>query len=141
MPALTAGIFCWALLSFLSGTFCFVRSVSGFPCPGCGLTRAAAALFNGNIKEAFNYHPLIIAAIFFILVCFAAFVFNINISKTRFRIFFWFVFVLFIGVYIVRMILFYPNKEPMTYLEASLWGRFINFLKKDMFLSFCPTFL
>ena len=129
MPALTAGIFCWLFLSFLSGTSCWVRSISGFPCPGCGLTRAAAALFSGDIKKAFNYHPLIIVAIAFILVCIAAFIFNINILKTRARILLWCVFVLFTGVYIARMILFYPDTEPMTYLDTSLWGRFINFLK------------
>lgn len=38
---------------------CPTKTMFGFPCPGCGLTRAARALITGNVAEAMRLHPLI----------------------------------------------------------------------------------
>lgn len=40
-----------------SGT-CLFRTVTGIPCPGCGLTRAWLNFFQGNFTYALRYHPL-----------------------------------------------------------------------------------
>lgn len=39
---------------------CPVRALSGFSCPGCGMTRALMALFKGNLSESFLWHPMLI---------------------------------------------------------------------------------
>ena len=39
-------------------TICFFRTVTGRPCPFCGLTRAFAFAIHGEFGEAFHYHPL-----------------------------------------------------------------------------------
>lgn len=39
---------------------CVVRSVTGLWCPGCGLTRAAHHLLNGDIGQALGYNALVI---------------------------------------------------------------------------------
>lgn len=39
---------------------CLFQSVTGLYCPGCGGTRAAAALFRGEIRESLHYHPLVL---------------------------------------------------------------------------------
>lgn len=47
------------LLPYLSaGGLCIIRRVTGFPCPGCGMTRAVLSLLRGDIRTAFAYHPL-----------------------------------------------------------------------------------
>jgi len=35
-----------------------VRRFTGFSCPGCGMTRAFAALARGEWHEAWRFHPL-----------------------------------------------------------------------------------
>lgn len=38
---------------------CFFSNVWGIYCPGCGGTRAAAALVRGQLIKSFWYHPLV----------------------------------------------------------------------------------
>ena len=37
---------------------CHFRKWTGLDCPGCGMTRAAAAALNGHVVEAFKFNPL-----------------------------------------------------------------------------------
>ena len=39
---------------------CMIRNVTGYPCPGCGMTRAHIEVLKLNFKKAFYYHPLFI---------------------------------------------------------------------------------
>jgi hypothetical protein len=54
----------FVLLGFLgqgveSGpAFCLFRRATGIACPGCGLTRAAAALARGDVAGSIGFHPL-----------------------------------------------------------------------------------
>lgn len=38
-------------------SFCAFRRVTGIPCPGCGMTRAMAALARGELVAALHLHP------------------------------------------------------------------------------------
>jgi hypothetical protein len=72
MPALRIpGVLPWmaapiagatALATFPIGvapTLCPFALVTGTACPGCGLTRAAAALVQGDFGTALSFHPLV----------------------------------------------------------------------------------
>ena len=37
---------------------CLLNTVTGIPCPSCGLTRSGLALGHGDIIDAFRFHPL-----------------------------------------------------------------------------------
>lgn len=39
---------------------CIIHTVFGLYCPGCGGTRAVAALFHGDFITSFIYHPLVL---------------------------------------------------------------------------------
>lgn len=38
---------------------CFFYSITGYYCPGCGMTRALNALMHANVKAAFAFNSLI----------------------------------------------------------------------------------
>ena len=46
---------------------CPVYRLTGIPCPGCGLTRAWRCFLAGDWKSAVGYHPLFLAAPFYLL--------------------------------------------------------------------------
>ena len=52
----------------LPGWLCPMKAATGIPCPGCGLTRACAALFRGDLSASLRTHayaPVIVLALLF----------------------------------------------------------------------------
>ena len=133
MPAITAGVCCWIFVWVVTGTSCLFRSFTGLPCPGCGSTRAAAALFRGHIKEALDYHPLIFVTFILITAYALTLIFRIKIfndpKNKRLTVLLFCVLAIYMAVYAARMILLYPNAEPMTYLNTSVLGRLVGLAK------------
>lgn len=43
------------------GIGCVFRDCLGFPCPGCGMSRAVLALARLDFAAAWGYHPLVFA--------------------------------------------------------------------------------
>ena len=114
-----------------SSTRCIFKNQIGIPCPACGMTRAFENLINGNIKEAFYYHPL------FIVVILVAIMILFRKNKTINRIYkskktYIFLIVIIIGLYIIRMILFFPDIKPMDYYEDNMLNNIIELIKKTL---------
>ena len=63
---LVAPILAVRFLPLTSGpTLCTFRNLTGFDCPGCGLTRSVAALLHGDVGGSLHAHPL--GAVVFLL--------------------------------------------------------------------------
>ena len=98
---------------------CFLHAVLGIPCPACGMSRAFFSL--PNIRQAFFFHPLFFTVPLVPLMPLAPPKMRNIISVT--------LVVLFIGVWVVRMVTMFPDTPPMDYNRASLvalvlaWGR------------------
>ncbi|PYQ15275.1 MAG: DUF2752 domain-containing protein, partial [Acidobacteria bacterium] len=45
-------------LDHLPFTVCYLKALSGLPCPTCGSTRAAGCLAHGDLLGAFGMNPL-----------------------------------------------------------------------------------
>jgi hypothetical protein len=48
-----------ALLVASDFLLCPIKLVLGFPCPGCGVTRATFSLLTGDLSAALHHHPLV----------------------------------------------------------------------------------
>jgi len=47
---------------------CFIKQLTGLPCPSCGTTRSVICLLSGNFKEAFFFNPLGILMVFLMFI-------------------------------------------------------------------------
>lgn len=45
--------------AWATGIGCPVKALTGVPCPGCGLSRAAVSLLRLDAAAAFRYHPMV----------------------------------------------------------------------------------
>lgn len=45
--------------------FCVVKAVTGYPCPGCGITRGVLAILRGEFREAWRRNPASFAVLLF----------------------------------------------------------------------------
>ena len=89
---------------------CILYYAVGIPCPACGMTRAFISL--PDVGQALVYHPLFFTVPFIPLLGF--------LPERRMNIGAVVLIVLFLGVWVVRMVLFFPHTQPMVLNENSL---------------------
>ncbi len=120
--ALAAFILCFGLFH----KNCIFSLLIGYPCPGCGLTRAFLCVVTFHFKEAFFYNPSIypaaVIAIYFFICRYVLdtkpkYLTTMCIAAG----------IIAIIIYIIRMYYMYPDVEPMTYYDNNLLQ---NILKK-----------
>lgn len=107
-----------ALLVFVLDIGCMFRSLTGFPCPGCGTTRACLAFLQGHVVDAFYFHPLFWLSVLLIVVVLLR---GERVFRNeRVNRWFWIIILLmYLTVYVVRMILLFPDTPPMDYNEKA----------------------
>lgn len=79
---------------------CPIKYWTGISCAGCGMTRAWQSLLTGNIQEAFSYHPLLLLPAFLLIIILLRKKIPIRILHGIMAV----VVVLFLGVYMIRML-------------------------------------
>lgn len=96
-----------AALAYLSaalvGWGCPVQHFTGVPCPGCGLSRAFAALLRLDFAAALRFHPMV-----FVLPPVVLYVIfgkkPLLGTKTRERVLLWSVLALWAAVWLARLV-------------------------------------
>ncbi len=104
---------------------CIWVAITGFPCPGCGLTRAGIALLKGEFKEAFRIHPFIyVIALLLLLFC----VYRYILRRSQ-KVFVKYAIVVIIAMlcfYVYRMLFLFPGEPPMSYYRNNLLHTFFE---------------
>lgn len=98
---------------------CPMVAITGFPCPGCGVTRACVSLVRGEFYKAFCQHAFV-----YVLIVYAVFFFVWRYlfqkdSKMLVRVGTVVLF-LMIAYYIYRMIYVFPGEPPMSFYRHNL---------------------
>lgn len=113
------GFLLLALAVLVLDVGCIFRRITGIPCPGCGMTRACLAAMRLDFHSAFFYHPLwflpaplVLGTIFFPG--------GIFVSQKAEKVMACVLLALVLGVYAVRMLLFFPDTPPMEYQSENL---------------------
>lgn len=109
--------------------FCPVVIVSGFPCPGCGVTRATVCFLTGRWQQAWQLNPVVFAiAPMAAWFCINRYLIGRKTAGIKWMIAA--VFVLLIGVYAVRMYMYFPDRTPYVYTEDNMLARMLPFYQQ-----------
>ena len=120
---------CLFVLVFGEKSICFFRLLIGIPCPGCGMTRALCSALHLNFEKAFLFHPL------WPLVPPAA-VYVLYKALKRQKIKERYIFIvgcLFVIVYIIRMFMYFPHTEPMTFNSDAIYLKLYDFVVRGVY--------
>lgn len=125
-PFVLAMVIVYGLFS-LCGIGCPIKFVTGVSCAGCGMTRAWLCLLHLDIQGAFYYHPLF----FLPPIVVTVFLFRNRIPKMLFRSILFTVIVLFVIVYLYRLLIlkdgivtFAPRESVVVKLFMLLQRRY-----------------
>ena len=114
----------YLLMHKVFGAFCPTVIIAGLPCPGCGLTRSVIFFLTGQWERSFYLHPLGGAVVLFAGYCF----WFRYIRRTKIPALKWIITGLVIAaivIFVVRMILYFPDRPPYTYNRGNILERII----------------
>lgn len=117
------------IVNLVFRAFCPVVIFCGFPCPGCGVTRATACFITGRWQQAWRLNPVIFA----IAATAAYFIYRRYLLGTKAVGLKWLiaaVFILLAGVYAVRMYRYFPDRAPYVYTENNILSRILPFYRQ-----------
>ena len=123
-----AGVLAVVVLYFvmhaLFGAFCPSVIVTGFPCPGCGMTRAVLYLLKGQFLRSWALNPA--AGLWGLWALWFAFERYIRGQKCKGLTWALCGIALFmISVYLIRMVRYCPDRPPYVYTPNNLFSRII----------------
>lgn len=97
---LYVSVFIVLIFMRISKVGCPIRYLTGIPCLGCGMTRACLCLLHFDFGKAFYYHPLC----YLMPVAFIFYLCKEKIDKEILTRLQWIMALLFVFVYIVRIL-------------------------------------
>jgi len=124
----------YAIAAFLHrDTYCLIKNTTGFPCPGCGMTRSYVSLLHGDVQGAFYYHPLFWTVPVTILLAYLMQGSKVTV-KTKKRMSYCLagLVIVFALVYILRMIWLFPNHEPMTFYKEAILPSILRTIRNSV---------
>lgn len=106
--------------------FCPMVLLTGFPCAGCGMTRAVLAVLKGQFARAWNLNPMALPVLLFLGYCmWMRYILCKKVKGIKAGIV-----ILVAGMlltYGYRMCTIFPNRPPYVYTENNLMERCIPF--------------
>ena len=105
----------FAYLKLFLHSMCPMVWLTGYPCPACGLTRAAVCLLHLDLAGAWNMHPFVYAVVgYFFLLLWNRYILLRDTGK-----YIKYLLVMIVAgmivFYIWRMLRFFPGEPPMSY--------------------------
>lgn len=109
----------YLIMNAVFGAFCPMLIMTGIPCAGCGLTRAAIFLGGGQILRAFRINPSIFPVIIFLLYCgYFRYIKGTKIKRPGVAL--GLLVLCMLGIYAYRMYLYFPDRAPYVYRGDNL---------------------
>lgn len=108
-------------------SLCPLKMLTGFPCPGCGITKSLVYFYEGNLWKSLTFHifgPFVILFSLMTIVVLSAELitkkeyFNTYLYNKKIAYFLAFVLVVY---HLIRLVYFIKNNDLDSILKQSIW--------------------
>lgn len=127
--AIIVVIVLYTFMHIVFDAFCPLVVITGIPCPGCGITRSVIFFVTGQFERSFHMHPLGGILVIFALYCgFYRYIKGRKVPGLK-----WIIVILVTAslvLYVIRMILYFPDRPPYTYNYGNLMEKIIPYYRK-----------
>ncbi len=113
-------------------TSCPMVILTGFPCAGCGLTRSFRYLITGRIAMSWQINPMGIPIIAIVIYFFAC-RYILGKAAKGIKPLLIISIVILLALYVCRMYIYFPNREPYVYYENNILSHYLDFYEKILF--------
>ena len=108
-------------------SFCPFKMLTGFPCPGCGITKSLVYIYEGDLLKSITFHlfgpVVLVLSIYFLIKLSLELYYKKPFFENTFNKKKWtYVFVALLIVYhLIRIVLFIINNSWDAILKESIW--------------------
>ncbi|WP_320815891.1 DUF2752 domain-containing protein [Flavobacterium sp.] len=109
-------------------SFCPFKMITGFPCPGCGITKSMVFFYEGNIYKSLYYHlfgPFVVLLCIFLLIKFTVEFINdkefLSISYQNRKKITYVIAAILMLYHFIRVIYFISTNGYSDVLKESIW--------------------
>ncbi|MBD5457379.1 MAG: DUF2752 domain-containing protein [Lachnospiraceae bacterium] len=128
-PAAAAVVIYTVLVKSIFHAFCPMVIVTGFPCPGCGMTRSLFFLATGKIGKSLWIHPMgIPIACLILYFLWNRYILGKNAKGIKALVIT--AIILLVALYVWRMFLFFPDRPPYVYRKDNLLAKVLPFYEQ-----------
>ncbi|WMC93833.1 DUF2752 domain-containing protein [Kineothrix sp. MB12-C1] len=109
--------------------FCPLVLTTGFPCAGCGMTRAIFFLLTGQFARSFRLSPMAFPVLSFLLYC-GVYRYVLGRKIKGFYIGMIVLVAALLIVYVYRMYTIFPNRPPYVYTRGNFLESHIPYYRE-----------
>ncbi len=108
-------------------SYCPFKMVTGFPCPGCGITKSLVYFYEGNWYKSISYHILGPFVVIFSIVTILVLITELITKKEYFNNLLYnmklaYLLAILLGTYhFIRLIYFIKTNNLESVLQESIW--------------------
>lgn len=125
----------YILIHVFLHAFCPLVLITGFPCAGCGMTRAVFFMLTGQFARSFRLNPMALPVILFAVYCFIfRYIRGVKVKYWKAGIL-----ILLAGLiitYLYRMFTVFPMRPPYVYTSGSLFEKIIPHYREILHIVF-----
>lgn len=118
----------YVVMHLVFHAFCPSVMLTGFPCAGCGMTRAIFFLLTGQFERSWNLNPMALPVLLLVLYCVVVrYILGRKIKGVKVLV--CILCICMIGTYIYRMCTVFPNRPPYVYTADNFLERRFPFYR------------
>lgn len=116
----------YIIVHALFHAFCPSVLITGFPCAGCGMTRAVIFMLTGQFARSWNVNPMALPFLLFVAYI-VVFRYFLGKKVPGVKAIGGVLLTVMLIAYLYRMITVFPNRPPYVYTSGNLLERCVPF--------------